>query len=99
MIPLVSETVVLPKPELTRSQISGYNEQIGDSALETQNVDKGFAHCATHFKPEDPVNAALHVEQGWFGEYGWAAFFEQGRHRCVLTGVLSGRRPMTARSI
>jgi hypothetical protein len=56
-----------------------------------QNVDKGFMHSVSHFKSTEPVTAAIQVEHGIQGEYGWAVYFEQGRHRCVITGVDSGK--------
>jgi hypothetical protein len=54
-------TVALPKPELPQDQIGAYNQEIWESALETQNVDKGFAHYVSHFKPKEPVTAAIGV--------------------------------------
>jgi hypothetical protein len=33
----------------------------------------------------------MQVAKGLQGEYGWGVFFQQGRHRCVLTGTVSGR--------
>jgi hypothetical protein len=69
--PFVTETIVLPKPELSKDQVSTYNQQVGDSALETQNVDEGFAHYVSHFKSSEPVNAAIQIEQGVCGEQGW----------------------------
>jgi hypothetical protein len=45
----------------------------------------------SHLKPAEPVTADIQVEQGIQGEYGWTVYFEQGRHRCVLAGVISGR--------
>jgi hypothetical protein len=33
----------------------------------------------------------MQISQGYQGEYGWGAFFQQGRDRCVLSGTVSGR--------
>jgi hypothetical protein len=89
--PQVLETVALPKPELSQEHVGAHNQQIRESALETQNVCEGFAHYVPHFKPTEPVTAAIQVEQGIQGEYGWAVYFEQERHRRVLAAVDSGR--------
>jgi hypothetical protein len=87
----VLETVALPRPEMPKEQIGAFDQEIRESTWETQNVDKGFAHYVSHFKPEELVCAAIQVWQGLQGEYGWEVYFQQGRHRCVLTGVVSGR--------
>jgi hypothetical protein len=89
--PQVPATVTLPRPEMSKEQIGAFNQEVRESTLETQNADKGFAHYVSHFKHRELVCAAIHVEQGLQGEYGWAVYFQQGRHRCVLTAVVSGR--------
>jgi hypothetical protein len=89
--PQVLEIVALPRPEISKEQIGAFNEQVRESALGTQNVDKGFAHYVSYFKPTELVYAAIQGEQGPQGEYGWVVYFQQGRHGCVLTGVVSGR--------
>jgi hypothetical protein len=33
----------------------------------------------------------MQIEQGRFGEIGWGVLFEQGPHRCILAGTVSGR--------
>jgi hypothetical protein len=54
-------------------------------------VDKGLTHFIRSFRNDQEVIASIQVEQGRHGEYGWGVYFEQGRHRCVLTGTVSGR--------
>jgi hypothetical protein len=67
---------------MSEEQIGAFNERVRESALETQNVDKGFPHYVSHFKPTEPVTASIHVDQGVQGEYGWAVYFEQGIDTC-----------------
>jgi hypothetical protein len=66
---------------MTKEHVGAFNQQITGSAVETQKVDKGFAHYVSHFKPREPVTTAIQVEQGAQGGHGWAVYFEQGRHR------------------
>jgi hypothetical protein len=67
------------------------NIQIRSGSLKAQTGDKGFVHFIRHFKPLQEVAATIWVEKGWQGEHGWAAFIQQGRHRCILSGCLLGR--------
>jgi hypothetical protein len=69
----------------------GFNEGIRESAEIVANVDKGFEHYIKHFRNDLPVTAAMWVEKGHHGEFGWGVYFEQGRHRCVLAGTLANR--------
>jgi hypothetical protein len=55
------------------------------------NVDQGFEHYIRHFRNDLPVTAAMRVEKGYHGEYGWGVYFEQERHRCVLAGTVANR--------
>jgi hypothetical protein len=53
------------------------------------NVDKGFQHYVKCFRDELPVTAAVRVEKGHHGEHGWGVYFEQGRYRCILAGIVA----------
>jgi hypothetical protein len=55
------------------------------------NVDKEFTHYLKYFMADQKVPALMQVSQGYQGEYGWGVYFQQGRHRCVLSGMVSGR--------
>jgi hypothetical protein len=69
----------------------GFNEALRESSEMVANVDKGFQHYIKFFSDELPVTAAVRVEKGHHGEYGWGVYFEQGRHRCVLAGIVAER--------
>jgi hypothetical protein len=43
------------------------------------------------YAPGCLVLAAVAVEQGQHGEYGWAVFFQQGHRRCVLSARTTER--------
>jgi hypothetical protein len=73
-----------------KSDARSFNEGIRDSAEITANADKGFGHHLKYFKPDRTVTAAVRVEAGQHGEYGWGVYFEQGRHRMVLAGLVLG---------
>jgi hypothetical protein len=79
-----------PSPEAL-SQAKAHNWAIHTHASVAQNVDKGFHHFITHFKPQQDVEASICVEKGLQNEYWQSVFFQQGRHWCVLAGVLGGR--------
>jgi hypothetical protein len=55
------------------------------------NVDKGFEHYIKHFRKEIPVTASIRIEKGHHGEYGWGVYVGQGRHRCILAGMVANR--------
>jgi hypothetical protein len=74
------------------SEIPEFNEGIRNSAEIVANVDKGFVHYIERFRNDFPVTAAIRVDKGHHGEYGWGVYFEQGRHRCILAGTLANRR-------
>jgi hypothetical protein len=67
----------------------GFNEALRESSEIVANVDKGFQHYVKYFRNELPVTAAVRVEKGHHGEYGWGVYFEQGRHRCILAGTVA----------
>jgi hypothetical protein len=71
--------------------VPGFSEQLRESSEIVANVDKGFRHYIKYFRSELPVTAAIRVEKGHHGDYGWRVYFEQGRHRCVLAGTLVDR--------
>jgi hypothetical protein len=48
-------------------------------------------HFIKYFRNELPVTAAVRVEKGHHGDYGWGVDFEQARHRCVLAGTVVDR--------
>jgi hypothetical protein len=54
----------------------GFNEGIRESAEIVANVDKMFEHYIKHFRNDLPVMAAMRVEKGHHGEYGWGVYFE-----------------------
>jgi hypothetical protein len=88
----VLETMILPLLEGNFESWKTHNDWVREQAQICQNVDRGFAHYIGHFKPDQPVEASFGIEKGVNGDYGWGVHFPQGRHRCVLAGVLS-RRP------
>jgi hypothetical protein len=67
-----------------------FNEGIRERAEIVANVDNGFVHCLKYFRDDLPVTAAIGVENGRHGEYGWGVYFGQGWHRCILTGTVVG---------
>jgi hypothetical protein len=46
----------------------------------------------THFRLRQDIAASILVEEGLQQEFEWSIFFQQGRHRCILAGVV-GNRP------
>jgi hypothetical protein len=87
----IGPVLLLQKPNMGDEEVREYNQRLRESAQIVQNVDKGFAHHVKYFRKDSQVSAMMQIEQGRFGEYGWCVFLEQGRHRCVLSGTVSGR--------
>jgi hypothetical protein len=83
--------VTIPGPESEEGMVKAYNQELRDSAQLTQNVDKGFTHYLKYFRADQKVSGSMQISQGYQSEYSWAVFFQQGRHRCVLSGTVSGR--------
>jgi hypothetical protein len=54
------------------------------------NADKGFGHYLKYFRSALPATAAVRVESGKHGEYGWCVHFEQGHLRMALAGTVVG---------
>jgi hypothetical protein len=71
--------------------VPGFNEALWESSEIVANVDKGSQHYIKFFRDELPVTAAIRVEKGHHGDYGWGVYFEQGRHRRVLAGTVVDR--------
>jgi hypothetical protein len=71
--------------------VPGFNEALRESSEIVANVDKGFQHYIRFFRDELPVTAAIRVEKGLHGYYGWGVYFELGRHRCALAGTVVDR--------
>jgi hypothetical protein len=86
----IRETVTLPQLEIDEGMKSAYNQELRDSAQCTQNVDKGFTRYLKYFKADQKVAALMQVSQGYQGEYGSGVYFQQGRHRPVLSGTVLG---------
>jgi hypothetical protein len=87
---------ITPPVEVTASLIGPtdgareFNEGIRDSAEIAANADKGFVHYLKYFRQDQPVSAAIRVEAVRQGEHVWGVYFEQGRHRMVLSGTVLG---------
>lgn len=56
-----------------------------------QNVDKWFVHYLKYFRPDREVAALMQVTERLQDECGCGVFSQQGRHKCMLTGTVSGR--------
>jgi hypothetical protein len=50
-----------------------FNEGIRECAEIAANADKGFGHYVRYFRSERPVTAAVRVEAGKHGKYGWGS--------------------------
>jgi hypothetical protein len=88
--PTLSEEVAVQVLERNPT-VPGFNEQLREGSEIVANVDKGSKHYVKYFRSELPVTAAIRVEKGYHGDYGWGVYFEQGRHRCVLAGTVVNR--------
>jgi hypothetical protein len=93
----VFETVILPPTGRDEGIISAHNWAIRDEVQKARNMDKGFSHFVSHYRPYQPVIASFSVEQGLYGEWRWGIFFQQSRHRCIMAGVVSNRPEEEAR--
>jgi hypothetical protein len=89
-VPVLAEEVAVQEWKRNPT-VLGFNEQLRGCSEIVANVDKGFRHYIKYFRSELPVTAAIRVEKGHHGDYGWGVYFEQGRHRCVLAGTLVDR--------
>jgi hypothetical protein len=87
----ILETVTLLRPDLREDEMRIFNQEVRESAQITQNVGKGFVHYLKYFKRDQELEALMQVAKGLQGEYGWGVLYQQGRHRCVLTGTIPGR--------
>jgi hypothetical protein len=66
------------------------NGAILESALKTQNYDKGFDKFIRKFDPDQEMSAVVSVEEGFQGDHGWAVAFKQGPRRCLLLDTTDG---------
>jgi hypothetical protein len=66
------------------------NGAVLDTALRTQNYDKGFDKFVRTFNPAEELTAVVAVESGKQEDHAWAVVFKQGPRRCLLLDTTDG---------
>jgi hypothetical protein len=80
----------LPPSEATPSEIKAVHDRILETALRTQNYDRGLDKFVRKYDNLEAMLATLAIQKGWQGDYGWAIFMKQGSKRCLLLDTLDG---------
>jgi hypothetical protein len=81
---------VTPRKPLSPQEIKAIHARILETALRTQNYDRGLDKFVRKYKNLEAMSATLAIQSGWQGEHGWAVFMKQGTKRCLLLDTVHG---------
>jgi hypothetical protein len=77
-------------PKVTPSEIKAVHARLLETALRTQNYDRGLAKFVQKYENMEAMSATLAIHCGWEGDIGWAVFMKQGTKRCLLMDTVYG---------
>jgi hypothetical protein len=80
----------LPPSKATPKDIKAVHNRILETALRTQNYDRGLDKFARKYENLEAMSATLAIQKGWQGDYGWAISMKQWSKRCLLLDTLDG---------
>jgi hypothetical protein len=80
----------LPETEATRNEIKAVHERILETALRTQNYDRGLEKFVRKYENLEAMSATLAIQEGWQGDHGWVIFVKQGPKRALLLDTVDG---------
>jgi hypothetical protein len=72
------------------TEIKAVHDRVLETALRTQNYDRGLDKFVRKYENLEAMSATLAVQKGWQGDYGWAIFMKQGSKRCLLLDTVYG---------
>jgi hypothetical protein len=79
-----------PMPNTTPQEIKAIHARLLETALRTQNYDRGLDKFIRKYENLEAMSATLAIQRGWQGEVGWAIFMKQGSKRCLLLDTVYG---------
>jgi hypothetical protein len=65
----------------TPQEIKAIHARVLETALRTQNYDRGLDKFARKYENLEAMSATLAIQPGWQGDHGWAVFMKQGTKR------------------
>jgi hypothetical protein len=80
----------LSAPKATPTEIKAVHARVLETALRTQNYDRGLDQFVRKSENAEAMSATLAIQPGWQGEHGWAIFMKQGTKRCLLLDTVYG---------
>jgi hypothetical protein len=80
----------LPMPNATPQEIKAVHARLLETALRTQNYDRGLDKFVRKYENLEAMSATLAIQRGWQGDVGWAIFMKQGSKRCLLLDTVYG---------
>jgi hypothetical protein len=79
-----------PMPKVSPPEIKAVHARLLETALRTQNYDRGLDKFVRKYENMEAMSATLAIQRGWQGEVGWAIFMKQGSKRCLLLDTVYG---------
>jgi hypothetical protein len=79
-----------PMPKVTPGEIKAVHARLMETALRTQNYDRGLDKFVRKYENLEAMSATLAIQRGWHGDVGWAIFMKQGSKRCLLLDTTYG---------
>jgi hypothetical protein len=80
----------LPMPKVTPLEIKAVHARLLETALITQNYDRGLDKFVRKYENLEAMSATLAIQRGSQGDIGWAVFMKQGSKRCLLMDPVCG---------
>jgi hypothetical protein len=80
----------LPETQATPAEIKAIHGRIMETALRTQNYDRGLEKFVRKYENLEAMSATLAIQEGWQGDHGWAIFVKQGPKRALLLDTVDG---------
>jgi hypothetical protein len=77
-------------PKATPQEIKAVHARLLETALRTQNYDRGLDKFVRKYENLEVMSATLAIQRGWQGDVGWAVFTKQGSKRCLLMDPVYG---------
>jgi hypothetical protein len=90
LIPLVTPSDGSEPRQVTLQEVKAVHARILETALRTQNYDRGLDKFARKYENLEAMSATLAIQPGWQGDHGWAVYLKQGTKRCLLMDTTSG---------
>jgi hypothetical protein len=89
-IPTVVPTDGSESRPVSLQEVKAIHARILETALRTQNYDRGLDKFARKYENLEAMSATLAIQSGWQGDHGWAVYLKQGTKRCLLMDTTLG---------